>query len=50
VDRSLGIEGSGFGLDSCRKVLEAHGGRLEAASEPGRGSTFSAVFPRRLRI
>jgi signal transduction histidine kinase len=50
VDRSLGIEGSGFGLDSCRRVLEAHGGRLDAVSEPGSGSTFTAVFPRRLRI
>ncbi len=50
VDRTLGIEGAGFGLDSCRKVLEAHGGRLDALSEPGKGSTFTAVFPRRLKI
>ena len=50
VDRTLGIEGAGFGLDSCRKVLEAHGGRLDAASEPGRGSKFTAVFPQRLKI
>jgi signal transduction histidine kinase len=50
VDRSLGIEGAGFGLDSCTRVLEAHGGRLEVVSEPGSGSTFTAVFPRRLRI
>ena len=50
VDRSLGIEGAGFGLDSCRRVLEAHGGKLEAVSEPGKGSTFTATFPRRLKI
>ncbi len=50
VDRTLGIEGAGFGLDSCRKVLEAHGGRLDALSEPGKGSTFTAVVPRKLRI
>lgn len=46
VDDSLGIEGSGFGLDSVRTVLEAHGGRLEGRSSPGRGSTFVAVLPR----
>jgi signal transduction histidine kinase len=50
VDRTLGIEGAGFGLDSCKRVLEAHGGRLEAQSEPGMGSTFTATFPRRLKI
>jgi signal transduction histidine kinase len=50
VDRSLGIEGAGFGLDSCKRVLEAHGGKLEAVSEPGKGSTFTATFPRRLKI
>ncbi len=50
VDRTIGIEGTGFGLDSCRRVLEAHGGRLDAQSEPGKGSTFTAVFPRRLKI
>jgi len=46
VDEKLGIEGSGFGLDSAQTVLEAHGGRLEARSAPGRGSTFVAVLPR----
>lgn len=45
VDQSLGIEGSGYGLDSCRAILAAHGGSLEAASELGRGSTFTAVLP-----
>jgi signal transduction histidine kinase len=50
VDRALGIEGAGFGLDSCRRVLEAHGGQLEASSQPGKGSNFCAVFPRRLKI
>ena len=50
VDESLGIEGAGFGLDSCQRVLEAHGGRLEVRSEPGLGSTFTAIFPRRLKL
>lgn len=45
VDKSLGIEGSGFGLDSCRTILESHGGRLLATSTPGSGSTFTLSIP-----
>jgi signal transduction histidine kinase len=45
VNASLGIEGSGFGLDSCRRVLEAHGGALYASSRLGEGSTFTAALP-----
>ncbi len=45
VDATLGIDGSGFGLDSTRRVLTAHGGRLEAKSTPGQGSTFVAFLP-----
>ncbi len=45
VDRSLGIEGSGFGLQSSKAVLTAHGGRLEAQSMPNHGTTFTAVLP-----
>ena len=45
VDSALGIEGTGFGLDSCKRVLDMHGGSLEAYSEPGEGSTFIAVIP-----
>lgn len=47
VDSALGIEGSGFGLDSCRHVLEAHGGTLLGKSEKGKGSEFSFTIPRR---
>lgn len=50
ADVSLGIEGAGFGIDSCQRVLEEHGGKLEVRSEPGLGSTFTAIFPRRLKI
>jgi signal transduction histidine kinase len=45
VEETLGIEGSGFGLSSCQLVLEAHGGRLDARSEPGKGSIFAAILP-----
>lgn len=40
-----GIEGSGYGLSSCRRILSAHGGSLRATSIPWLGSTFEAIIP-----
>lgn len=45
VDNRMGIEGTGIGLQSCRRVLQAHGGRLEAHSQPSVGTTFRCVLP-----
>ena len=39
--------GSGLGLSIVKHALQRHGGRLEIASEEGRGSTFTAHFPAR---
>jgi two-component system, NtrC family, sensor histidine kinase HydH len=37
--------GSGLGLPMARRIVEAHGGRLEAQSELGRGTVFSIRLP-----
>ena len=37
--------GIGLGLTFCKLAVEAHGGRIEARSAPGRGSTFSFDLP-----
>jgi signal transduction histidine kinase len=37
--------GFGIGLSMSRNIIEAHGGRIELDSEPGKGSTFSFTLP-----
>jgi len=43
--RSRAEGGGGLGLSICRWVAEAHGGSIQAASSPGRGSTFTVRLP-----
>jgi two-component system, OmpR family, phosphate regulon sensor histidine kinase PhoR len=43
--RSRASGGTGLGLAIVKHVLSRHQARLDIASEPGKGSTFSAVFP-----
>ncbi len=39
--------GTGLGLPTTRRIVEAHGGRLELHSDLGRGTDFALIFPRR---
>ncbi len=36
----MGPKGTGLGLYIVRSIVEAHGGKVEVRSEPGKGSQF----------
>ncbi|MDA7950778.1 MAG: ATP-binding protein [Pirellulaceae bacterium] len=37
--------GSGLGLPTARKIIEAHGGRIDVQSSEGQGTQFTLEFP-----
>jgi signal transduction histidine kinase len=42
--------GTGLGLPTARKIIEAHGGIIAVSSEVGRGTQFTLEFPTPARI
>ncbi len=38
-------KGTGLGLTICRKIIDAHGGRIWSDSEEGHGSVFTFILP-----
>lgn len=43
-----GSGGTGLGLTICRKIMTAHGGRIEAANAEGRGALITLWLPLRV--
>ena len=39
------IEGSGLGLAMVKHIVAGHGGKIEVASELGKGTTFTVTLP-----
>ena len=39
------VKGFGLGLNYARTIVEAHHGRMDVTSEPGKGSRFNVFLP-----
>jgi two-component system phosphate regulon sensor histidine kinase PhoR len=47
--RSKELGGTGLGLSIVKHIVQAHGGKVWAESEPGKGSTFYITLPAQSR-
>lgn len=39
------VQGLGIGLSVVKHIMDVHGGRIEVESAPGKGTSFTLVFP-----
>ena len=40
-------EGHGFGLSTCYRIIQNHGGKISAQNVPGSGARFTITLPGR---
>ena len=46
AEEQKGIPGTGLGLPIAKSIAEAHGGRIDVQTSPGKGSAFRVFLPR----
>lgn len=45
LNNGKGLGGTGIGLAICKRIMDNHHGMITAESKPGKGATFTMVFP-----
>lgn len=45
LEKTAGIDGTGIGLNICARIMQNHGGEIDAEGEPDVGATFHLYFP-----